>query len=87
MQGSRKCRAKIITDNVNGQTAIVNVKGTHNHPVNIKRNKRLTQIRRQNQSLQSHRVLHISKVDGLLDENEQFQDYIIETDDEDSIIV
>lgn len=83
-QGSRKCRAKIITDNVNGQTAIVNVKGNHNHPVNIKREKRFAQMRRQNQP-QSRQVLHISKVEQL-DSEEQYQDFIIESDD-DSIIV
>lgn len=44
LQGSRRCRAKIITDVVNGQTAIVNIKGTHNHEVNIKRNKNQTQL-------------------------------------------
>lgn len=38
-QGSRKCRAGIITNVINGQTAIVKVKGLHNHPVNIQRRK------------------------------------------------
>lgn len=49
MQGSRKCRAKIITDLINGQTTIVNVKGSHNHEVNIKRSKPLPHMIRQRQ--------------------------------------
>lgn len=44
LQGSRRCRAKVITDIVNGETAIVNIKGTHNHEVNIKRNKNHTRL-------------------------------------------
>lgn len=38
-QGSRKCRAGIITNVINGQTTIVKVKGLHNHPVHIQRRK------------------------------------------------
>lgn len=79
MQGSRKCRAKIITDiMVNGQTAIVSIKGNHNHPVNIKRNKPLAhQIRRRTRG---DMLLSDMKVEALMDE--QYQDYIIEEDDE-----
>lgn len=39
LQGSRRCRAKVITDVINDETAIVGIKGMHNHPVNIKREK------------------------------------------------
>lgn len=74
MQGSRKCRAKIITDLINGQTSIINIKGTHNHPINIKRNKPLTQLMRRGVSQTND-----MKVE-LLDD--QYQDYIIEDDDE-----
>lgn len=41
LQGSQKCRAKVITDLINGATSIVNIKGTHNHDVNIIRKKPL----------------------------------------------
>lgn len=37
-QGSQKCRAKVITDVVNGINAIVKISdAAHNHPVRIKR--------------------------------------------------
>lgn len=39
LQGSRKCRAKVITNIINGFTSIVKVKGGHNHAVNINRRK------------------------------------------------
>lgn len=39
-QGSRKCRAKVVTDVVDGVCTIVNVKGDHNHPAVLKRRKR-----------------------------------------------
>lgn len=63
---------------VNGQTAIVSIKGHHNHPVNIKRNKPLPQqIRRRTRG-----DMHLSniKVEALIDE--QYQDYLIEEDDD-----
>lgn len=76
-QGSRKCRAKIITDVINGQTSIVNVKGAHNHPVNIKRNKPITHLMRRRSCGMSQ--LSGMKVEALL---EDYPDYIIEEDDE-----
>lgn len=82
-QGSRKCRAKIITDVINGQVTIVNVKGTHNHPVNIKRNKPIHQLsRRHTRTLHSSQELRICKVDGSEVDQFEYQDYIVEEDDD-----
>ncbi|XP_031625136.1 modifier of mdg4-like isoform X10 [Contarinia nasturtii] len=74
-KGSRKCRAKVITDIINGQTTIVRVKGCHNHPVIIKRFKSGTQ------PVSQRRQRHESdiKVEVL---SEQYQEYIIEDDEE-----
>lgn len=75
MQGSRKCRAKVITDVINGQTAIVNIKGQHNHPFNIKRSKQLMlSMRRRYPGLVGD-----MKIEHL---DDQYQDFIIEEDDE-----
>lgn len=75
MQGSRKCRAKIITDIINGQTTIVNVKGAHNHEINIKRSKPLSHIRQRQYSGSRMSDMKVELLD------EQYQDYIIEDDD------
>lgn len=81
-QGSRKCRAKIITDIINGQVAIVNVKGTHNHPVNLKRRKPLAHLaRRYTRSSHNTQILGITDVNELPDEQFEYQDYIVEDDD------
>lgn len=63
---------------MNGDTAIVNIKGAHNHPVNIKRNKPITQMARgQNQ------MIRISKVEALTEPMpDQYQEFIVEDDDE-----
>lgn len=82
-QGSRKCRAKIITDVINGQEAIVNVKGIHNHPVNIKRNKPIHQSSgRQTRTSHSSQELRICKVRHPEDIQYEYQDYIVEEDDD-----
>lgn len=39
-QSSRRCRAKVITDMRNNVMAIVKIKESHNHAVNIKRSSR-----------------------------------------------
>lgn len=54
LQGSRRCRAKVITEVINDKVAIVGIKGSHNHPVIIKREKPLSQmIGRENRVLRS----------------------------------
>lgn len=55
----------------------MNVKGDHNHEVNIKRNKPLTHMLRQ-------RPYRSSQIDDLKVEllDEQYHDYIIEEDEE-----
>lgn len=53
----------------------MNVKGGHNHPVNIKRNKPLTRSVRKRQHGESN-----MKVEVL--DDVQYQDYIIEEDEE-----
>lgn len=76
-QGSRKCRAKIITDIINGQTSIVNVKGQHNHEINIKRNKPVTRFgRRRHPGVSSLNDLKVEVLD-----DDQYQDFIIEEDE------
>lgn len=63
---------------ISGQTSIVNIKGTHNHPINIKRSKPSTQIiRRQHTGTSRIRDM---KVELLQDDN--YQDFIIEEEDD-----
>lgn len=62
---------------MNGRTTIVNVKGTHNHPVNIKRNKPISHLMRRRTRAMSQ--MSDMKVETLMDE---YQDFIIEEDDE-----
>lgn len=77
LQGSRRCRAKIITDLINGEIAIVNVKGTHNHPVIIKRNKPLGQL--------VGRRTRASKIGPATDDQyQQYQDCVYVEDDDES---
>ncbi|XP_055304402.1 modifier of mdg4-like isoform X6 [Sitodiplosis mosellana] len=77
-KGSRKCRAKIITDVIGGRTSIVNIKGNHNHPINIKRSKPLSQlVRKRHSGLSRTRDMKVEMV-----HDDQYQDFIIEEDDE-----
>lgn len=88
LQGSRRCRAKIITDVVNGQTAIVNIKGMHNHEVNIKRNKSQAQsIGHGNRTLRNPEMLRISKVQASSGAEYPYQNLVFVEDDDESINV
>lgn len=89
LQGSRRCRAKVITDIVNGRTAIVAVKGTHNHEVFIKRNKNHTLIDRRRCDVQDREMFRIGKVQRLTGAPSgcQYDNLVYVEEDDESIVV
>lgn len=62
---------------IDGRTSIVNIKGNHNHEINIKRSKPLTRIvRRRHTGLSRLRDMKVEMV-----QDDQYQDFIIEEDE------
>lgn len=90
LQGSRRCRAKVITDIVNGETAIVNIKGTHNHEVNIKRNKNHTRLTdRLSHTTRDREMFRITKVQASTGASSQYpyENMVFVEEDDESINV